>query len=157
MWWDHAKLGLPVIGDIILRATLARFARSFAIVSRSGVPTPQGLTATARTVGNEYVAARVVAMREGVERGDSLTRTAAAMGVFTPLVLQMLTVGEETGRVGDMLQEVAEYYESEVDYDVRRLSDLIQPLLIAGVGVIVTVLALGVFLPMWDLTQLTHR
>lgn len=154
--WDEYKLRLPVVGSILLRATLSRFARSFAMASRSGVPLLQALSVTARAVDNEFIARKVVGMREGIERGDSLTRTAIGMEVFTPLVIQMLSVGEETGRVDDMLHEVAEFYESEVEYDVGRLGELIQPVLVVGVGIVVFMLALGVFMPMWSLTQIAR-
>ena len=96
-------------------------------------------------------------MRNGIERGDSLTRTAAASAMFTPLVLQMMAVGEETGAVDDMMEEVAGFYEREVDYDLKNLSSAIEPILIIAIGIMVLILALGVFLPMWDLTQLARR
>jgi len=149
--WDKAKLRLPVVGSIIRRATLGRYARSFAMASRAGVPLIQILTVVARAVDNEYVGDRIRHMRNGIERGDTLTRTAAASGMFTPLVLQMLAVGEETGNVDDMMQEVAEFYEREVDYDLKNLSSAIEPILIVAIGAMVLILALGVFLPMWDL------
>ncbi len=151
--WDKLKLRIPVIGGIILRATLARFARAFSMASRSGVPLIQALTVVALAVDNEYVGERVRSMRNGVERGESLTRTAATTGLFTPLVLQMLAVGEETGAVDEMLEQVGDFYEREVDYDLKNLSDAIEPILILGIGAIVLVLALGVFLPMWDLAS----
>ena len=94
---------------------------------------------------------RILQMRNGIERGDTITRTAAATGLFTPLVLQMLSIGEETGAVDDLLQEVAEFYEREVDYDLKNLSSSIEPILIVAIGIMVLILALGVFLPMWDL------
>ena len=150
MLWDEVKLRIPVAGDIIRRATLGRFARAFSISVSAGVPLLQGLTIVSRALDNEYVGKRVLEMRQGVERGDTLTRTAAATGMFTPLVLQMLAVGEETGAVDDLLAEVADYYEREVDHDIANLSAAIEPMLISAVAAIVMVLALGVFLPMWD-------
>ncbi|MDX5332496.1 MAG: type II secretion system F family protein [Gammaproteobacteria bacterium] len=157
LWWDERRLRFPVFGSIVLRATLARFSRAFAMATRSGVPLIQALSVVSRAIGNEYLGKKIVGMREGIERGESITRTAANMGVFTPLVMQMLAVGEETGQVDDMLEEVAAFYESEVDYDVGRLAELIQPVLTVAVGIIVFILALGVFLPMWDLTQIAGR
>lgn len=152
-WWDRVKLRIPLVGDIILRSTLARFSRSFAMALRSGVPLIQTLTVVSRAVDNEYVAERVLSMRNGVERGESLTQTAVATNMFTPLVLQMFNVGDETGKVDDMLQEVADYYEREVDYDLKRLADAIEPIMIVVVGIMVLILALGVFLPMWELAR----
>lgn len=149
--WDRFKLRLPVVGSIIHEATMARFARSFSLTYRAGVPLVQGLTLVSRAVENEYVAQAVAEMRTGVERGESLSRTAATAGLFAPLVLQMLRVGEETGNVDNMLQETAEHYEREVDYDLRNLSAYIEPILLIFMAVLVFILALGVFLPMWDL------
>jgi len=149
--WDRIKLRIPIIGNIILRATLARFARSFAMALRSGVPLVQALSVVSRAVDNSFIGGYVRGMRAGIERGESLTRTAANTGLFTPLVMQMLVVGEETGQVDDMMQEVAEFYEREVDYDIKRLGTYIEPVMLALVGVMVLILALGVFLPMWDL------
>jgi MSHA biogenesis protein MshG len=151
------KLRLPKVGSIIHRATLARFARSFSMSISSGVPLVQALTVVSRAVDNEYVGSRVLNMRNGVERGESLTRTATASNLFTPLVLQMLAVGEESGAVDRMLEEVADFYEREVDYDLKNLSTAIEPILLLAIGVLVLILALGIFLPMWDLTQLAGR
>jgi len=149
--WDRTKLRIPVVGNILFQGTLARFARSFAMTYRSGVPLIQGLTLVSRAVENEYVGQAVTDMRTGIERGESVSRTAQATGLFTPLVLQMISVGEETGEVENMLQETAEFYEREVDYDLRNLSDAIEPILLVFLAVLVLILALGVFLPMWDL------
>ena len=155
--WDKMKLGFPVAGDIILRATLARFSRAFAMAYRSGVPMIQTLSLCARAVDNEFVGARIADMRDGVERGESVSRTAAATSLFTPLVLQMMNVGEETGALDDMLDETADFYEREVDYDVKNLASLIEPILTVAIGVMVLILALGIFLPMWDLTQIARQ
>ncbi|MDR9451964.1 MAG: type II secretion system F family protein [Acidimicrobiia bacterium] len=152
--WDRYKLRLPVVGDILERATLARFARSFAMTSRAGVPVTQGLLSVARAVDNAYLSRKIRGMNTGIQRGDNLTRVATNSGMFTPLVLQMLALGEETGQIDDMMEEAAEFYEREVDYDIDRLSDLIQPVITVILGVMVLILALGVFLPMWDLTQI---
>jgi len=149
--WDRAKLRLPVLGGIILRATLARFARAFTMTSRAGVPLLESLNLISRAVQNEYVGEQVRAMKEFIERGDALSRAAAATGLFTPLVLQMLAVGEETGRVDEMMDEMADFYDRDVQNDVENLGALMEPLLIIIVGGVVLVLALGVFLPMWDL------
>ena len=96
-------------------------------------------------------------MREGVERGDTITRTAAGTGMFPPLVLQMISVGEDTGAVDDLMFDVADYYEREVEYDLKNLSSAIEPVLIIGIGILVLILALGVFLPMWDLGSAIKR
>lgn len=149
--WDRLKLRLPVVGSIIQRATLARFSRAFAMGFGAGVPLVHALALTARAVDNRFVGSKLEQMRNGIERGDTLTRTAAATGMFTPLVLQMLSVGEETGDIETLLQEVGEYYEREIEYDLKNLTSAIEPILIIFIGGMVLVLALGVFLPMWNL------
>ena len=149
--WDRFKLRIPIAGKIVLKATLARFARSFSLAIRSGVPVVQALVMVAHTVDNEYVAGRIDGMRDGVERGESILRTATASGIYTPIVLQMIAVGEESGAIDDMMAEVADMYQREVEYELKTLSSQIEPILIVALGVLVLLLALGVFLPMWDL------
>lgn len=149
--WDKLKLRMPLGGQIIQKGTLARFARSFALASRSGVPIVQGLSVVAQVVDNAYIAGRIEQMRDGVERGESVLRTAVTTGVFTPIVLQMIAVGEETGEIDDLMEEIAGMYEREVDYEVKTLSAKIEPILLVGLGILVLVLALGIFLPIWDL------
>lgn len=149
--WDKFKLRMPIMGDIVAKATMARFARSFALSSRSGVPIVQGLSVVAHTVDNSYIASRIEQMRDGVERGESILRTALTTGVFTPIVLQMIAVGEETGELDSLMDEIAGMYEREVDYELKTLADRIEPILIVGLGILVLIMALGVFLPIWDL------
>lgn len=151
--WDRFKLRLPIAGSIVLKATLARFARSFALASNSGVPISQAMTVVAQTVDNAYIGARIEQMRDGVERGESISRCATATGVFTPIVLQMIAVGEETGELDTLMTEIAQMYERETDYAIKGLSAAIEPLLLAVIGALVLVLALGVFLPLWNLGQ----
>jgi MSHA biogenesis protein MshG len=155
--WDRFKLTVPVAGPIINKATLARFARSLALSMQSGVPVVQGLTTVASVVDNAYLASRIEQMREGVERGESVLRAAAATGVFTPVVLQMIAVGDESGELDDLMLEVAELYERDVDYRVKTLAAQIEPILIVFLGVLVLILALGVFLPIWDLSRVALR
>jgi MSHA biogenesis protein MshG len=149
--WDRGKLKTPIVGDILLRGTLARFARAFSMSQRSGVPILQAMNVTAAAVDNVWVSRKVLSMREGIEHGESLSRTAQRAEVFTPLVIQMISVGEESGRLDEMVDEVADFYEREVDYDVQNLGALIEPILTIGVAILVFLLALGIFLPMWDL------
>lgn len=151
--WHRMKIRLPVVGRIIYQAMLARFARSLAITIRAGVPLVQGMTIVSRAVDNDFISERIVQMRDGVERGETIARTATATGMFPPLVLQMIAVGEESGSIDELMAEVADYYEREVDYDLKNMSAAIQPILIVGIGALVLVLALGVFLPMWELPR----
>jgi MSHA biogenesis protein MshG len=151
--WDKAKLRIPIAGSIVLKATLARFAQSFSLAAKSGVPVVQALTSVALTVDNDFIASRITQMREGVERGESVHRAATGTGVFTPMVLQMISVGEESGALDDMLHEVAVMYRQEVEYGLKNLSKQIEPILLVFLGAVVLLLALGVFLPMWDLAS----
>ena len=149
--WDRYKLRFPIAGKIIHKATMARFARSFALSIRSGVPIVQALSVVAQTADNAYLTMRLDQMRDGVERGESILRTATNAQVFTPIVLQMVAVGEESGSLDDLMDEIAQMYEREVDYELKTLSSQIEPILITFLGAMVLVLALGIFLPIWDL------
>jgi MSHA biogenesis protein MshG len=149
--WDRYKFKLPVIGDIITKATLARFARSMALSFKSGMPILQGLNVVGMVVDNEFMRSRIEQMRDGVERGESILRTAVATEVFNPVVLQMIAVGEESGDMDGLMSEIADMYEREVKYEVANISAKIEPILIVALGIMVLILALGIFLPMWDL------
>lgn len=151
--WHRWKLKLPLVGSIIHRAMLGRFARSLSVTLRSGVPLVQGMTVVSRAVDNDFIGQRILQMRDGIERGETIARTAAATGLFPPMVLQMISVGEDTGAIDNLLAEVANYYEREVDYDLKNLSSAIEPILIIFIGIMVLILALGVFLPMWDMAS----
>ena len=149
--WDRFKLKIPVAGKIVHKATMARFARSFALASRSGVPIIQALTNVAMTVDNAWISEKIEHMRDGVERGESILRSAIATEVFTPVVLQMIAVGEESGALDDMMEEIADMYQNDVEYELKTLAQQIEPILIVMLGAMVLILALGIFLPMWDL------
>ena len=149
--WDRTKLRFPIAGKILVKATLARFARSFALSVRSGVPLVQALSVVARVVENEYIGSRIEQMRDGVERGESILRTAIATGVFSPVVLQMVNVGEETGALDELMLEIAGMYERDVEYDLKNLASQIEPILIVCLAVLVLILALGVLTPIWGL------
>lgn len=149
--WDRRKLRIPIAGRIIMRATVARFARSFSLAMRSGLSAVEGLSLVAQVVDNSYVSDRIEKMRENVERGEDLLRAATRAGVFTPIALQMIMVGQESGSLDDMMDEVADVYSRDVEYDLKNLSAQIEPILIVMLGVLLLVVALGVFLPIWDL------
>lgn len=155
--WDRFKLRLPLTGSIMLRSTLARFARTLAMSLKSGIPAAQAFSVVAEVADNAWIASRVEQMRNGIERGESILRAAQTANVFNPVVLQMIAVGEETGSVDELMQEVAGMYEREVDYEIKTLSARIEPIIIAAMGGVVLVLALGVFLPMWDLASVAVK
>lgn len=155
--WDQRKLKIPLAGAVFERVALARFSRTFSMVMGAGLPIVQGLNVVASAVGNTYIGSNVHKMREGVERGESLYRSAANSKMFSPLVLQMISVGEETGTVDELLGEAADFYDAEVEYDLKRLSEAIEPILIVFIGALVLILALGVFLPIWEFNTALQR
>lgn len=149
--WDKRKLKFPVVGVLFEQIALSRFTRNLAMMLASGMPITHALAIAAEACGNRFIGQRILEMKSSIERGDSLLRSARQTEVFTPLVLQMMAVGEETGAIDSLLNDVADFYDEEADYSLKRLSESIEPILIVAMGGIVLVLALGVFLPIWDL------
>ena len=149
--WARIKIRIPLVGSIFERIALGRFAKTFAIMGRSGVPVVRALSIVAEVVGNKYIGSKIIEMGGGVSRGESLYLTAQRSNIFLPLVLQMIAVGEESGNLPDLLDEVSDFYDGEVEYDLNRLTESIEPILIIFIAALVLVLALGVFLPIWDL------
>ena len=148
--WDRFKLRLPVIGAVMYESMLSRLNRSMAISLAAGMPMTQTLAVIARSSGNVSVSEKIQILASSVERGESLHRSATASGMFSPLVLQMIAIGEETGALPELLDEAAGYYEREVDHAVKNLSSSIEPILIVAVGGMVLILALGIFMPLWE-------
>lgn len=149
--WDRFRLRIPIVGDIVTRAQMSRFSRTFALMLKSGVPLNQSIALSAESLGNKYLENRLLEMKSGIESGTSMSATAAQSGIFTPLVQQMIAVGEETGQIDDLLLEVSDFYDREVDYDLKTLTARIEPLLLVIVSGMVLILALGIFLPMWNM------
>ena len=149
--WDGYKLKVPVLGELLRQSILSRVVRSLAISLEAGLPMIQALTLLSRAAGNEFLAERLLRLRDAVARGDPLSRAAMTSGIFPSLVLQMMSVGEETGELTRLLEEIAGFYQREVDYRLKNLTAMIEPLLIVVVGGMVLILALGVFLPMWNM------
>lgn len=149
--WDKFRLRIPVVGDIVNRAQLARFSRTFSLMLQSGVPLNNSLALSAEAMDNKYLEARLLEMKSAIEAGSSVSGAARNTGIFTPLVQQMISVGEETGRIDELLLEVADFYDREVDYDLKTLTARIEPILLVIVAGMVLILALGIFLPMWGM------
>lgn len=149
--WDKWKLKIPVVGSVIERSLLARFSRTFAMMLSAGIPLNSALYLIAHAVDNNYLQRKMLAMRSGIESGEPLLKTAMDAKLFTPLVLQMIAVGEETGQVDQLLNESADFYEREVDYELKNMTAKIEPILISIVAGMVLILALGIFTPMWDM------
>lgn len=149
--WDRWQLRLPVAGPILHQGALSRSTASLGLALRSGVPVLDGLGLAAAVADNAHLEAAIAGMRADIERGESVLRSARKAGVFSPIVLQMVMVGEESGTLDRMLEEVGRLYRREVEVALKSMSQQIEPILIFFLGALVLVLALGVFMPMWDL------
>jgi type II secretory pathway component PulF len=155
--WDRVKLRLPVFGMLFQKVALSRFARVFAAMQKSGISMMLTLDIAGETVGNVVIARAVQTMSDSLRDGKGLTAPMESSGLFPPLVVQMVAVGEETGKLDTMLSKVSDYYDTDVEYTLRNLSTLIEPVLLLFVGGMVLFLALGIFLPMWDLMSLFKK
>jgi MSHA biogenesis protein MshG len=138
------------VGKIIFKATMARFARSFSLSAKSGITITGALELIAQTVDNDFIANKIKTMQTSIERGESISYAAAQSGVFNLLVLQMIEVGEQSGSLDDLMAEVADMYQRDVEYEIKTLNTQVEPILIVCLGVMVLVLALGIFLPIWN-------
>ena len=149
--WDRVRLKLPVLGNLTYQSSLARLCRSLAISLHAGLPMTQALQAIERAAGNAYLATKIHSLGTGIGRGELLSKASANSGLFSPLVLQMIAIGEETGELPMLLDEAAGFYERETDVALKNLTASIEPILIVVVGGMVLVLALGIFMPMWEM------
>ncbi len=155
--WSRLQLKIPVIGWLIHRIILARFASLYALVLRSGLTAVDGIELVGASTGNAFVEQQIRQVSSMVGRGNSIANSIAQTQLFPPLVVQMITLGEESGNIDTLLDDVAEFYQREIEYDLVRLSDAIEPIMLVIMGVMVLILALGVFLPMWSMaSQMMH-
>lgn len=152
--WDRAKLKLPIVGNVLAKATTARFCRSFGMAMNSGVPIVTALALVSRVVDNAYYQERIMGMREAISQGDSLLTGFLVSGLFSPIELQMISVGEDTGDIETMVQQLATLYQDEVEYEASQLAETLEPILLVFMAGLVIVLLLGIFLPMWNMTQM---
>jgi len=144
---DGAKLRLPIVGDLIRKIAISRFSRTFGTLTQSGVPIMQALEIVADTAGNTIVRDAVLAARLSIREGQRLSPPLAASGVFPPMVTQMIEIGEEAGKVSEMLDKIADFYDTEVDATIKGLTSMIEPLMIMFVGSIVGLIAIAVLMP----------
>ncbi|MCJ7493472.1 MAG: type II secretion system F family protein [Deltaproteobacteria bacterium] len=152
--WDRFKIRIPVFGPLLLKIALSRFAYTFAILNRSGIPILQTLEITASTINNVHLAQSITEIMHKVREGRSLSDALKESEKFTPLVIQMVAVGESSGTLDEMLMRITEYYDIEADNAIKKMSTYIEPSLILFLGVVVLLLALAVFLPWWDMAAL---
>lgn len=152
--WDTYKLKLPVFGNLAHKTALSRFSRTLAVLSRTGVPILQAIDIVADTSGNRLVAKALDEVKDSVRSGESLATPLSRHSVFPPMVVQMMTVGEETGELDAMLAKVADFYEREVEDTVNALTSLIEPLLIVVMGVSVGAILIALYLPIFNIAGL---
>src|SRR3954471_21769389 len=148
---DRLMLHLPILGNILRKIAVARFCRTLATLISSGVPILDGLEITAKTAGNIVIEDAIMATRKSIERGETISAPLKETDVFPPMVVQMISVGEATGALDTMLGKIAEFYEEEVDVAVAGLLTLLEPLMIAVLGVIVGGIVIAMYLPIFDL------
>jgi type IV pilus assembly protein PilC len=148
---DQFMLKVPVIGDVLLKGAVARFTRTLGTLISSGVPILSGLEITARTAGNKVIAEAIMEARASIREGETVAAPLKASGVFPPMVVQMISVGEQTGALDEMLTKIAVFYESEVDTAVDTLTSIIEPVMIVIMGGIVGGMVVAMYLPMFKL------
>ncbi|KWT75621.1 type II secretion system F family protein [Candidatus Magnetominusculus xianensis] len=154
---DSFLLSIPVFGPLFVKASMSRFASIFSILHASGVPLLESLTILAETFGNAAISRIFKALREKIEEGKGISSPLGDAKYFTPMVVTMVSIGEETGNLDEMLNEISIHYDDEVRYTISRLTELIGPFLIVCLAVVVLFFALAIFLPMWDLTKVANR
>lgn len=152
----HLKLRVPVMGSLVNRALMSRFSRTFSLMLKAGVPLNQALAMAGEALDNAYLEREVAEMKTAIEAGMNLSSVTAKSPIFTALVHQMIMVGEETGQIDELLIEASDFYDREVDYDLKTLSARIEPVLLILVAGMVLLLALGIFLPMWNMLDLAR-
>ncbi len=156
-WWDGLVLKMPIFGPLVLKAAMTRFTRMFETLSRAGLPILQIFNIVSRTLGNEVLSRALMKASEDVEHGRGVAVSLADTGFFPPLVVKMISVGEEAGALDEMLANIADFYEEEVRHSVEGMTALIEPILTLGMGGMVLLLMLAIFLPMWDMMQLADK
>jgi len=148
---DGLMLKMPVLGDVLLKGSVARFTRTLGTLIASGVPILAGLEITARTAGNKVIAEAIMTARASIREGETVAAPPKASGVFPPMVVQMITVGEQTGALDEMLTKIAVFYEAEVDSAVDAMTSIIEPVMIVVMGGIVGGMVVAMYLPMFKL------
>jgi type II secretory pathway component PulF len=154
---DSFLLEMPIVGPVFKKAALSRFASIFAILQTSGVPIMQSLTILSATMGNEALTRSFDHIRERIKEGAGISAPLKSAKYFTPMMVDMVAIGEESGNIDEMMRAVARHYDDEVEYAIKGLSDAIGPILIVGLAAIVGFFALAIFMPMWDLTKIATK
>jgi len=155
--FDFYLLRLPLFGQLYLKLIVARFSRTLGALVKSGVSILEALSVTEKTVGNSVISRVIDNIRSAITEGQSLAEPFKASGVFPPTVIQMVSLGEKSGKLDQMLTEVADFYDREVDYTVRNITTALEPLLLLGMGAMVAFIALSVLLPIFNLIKVFRR
>lgn len=155
--WDKFKIKVPIIGPVIEKTIMSRFARIFSTLYRSGIPMLHTLDIVSGTLGNVLIGRAVELIKDNVREGRGLAEPMVKTKVFPPMVVHMVAVGEETGALDNMLTKVSDYYDLEVEYSIRNLSTTLEPVLLLFLAGAVLFLALGIFLPIWDMIKVMKR
>ncbi len=156
LWWDEQILKVPVFGDLMMKNALSRFSKMFETLNRSGLPILQTLEIVAETVGNEKIGQEVRKISDGVQRGEGIARPMRRSKIFPTLVVRMVAIGEQSGSMEEMLSTISNHYDLEVDYAIKNMTSMIEPMLTVVLGVFILFLALSIFLPMWNVMSLIH-
>jgi MSHA biogenesis protein MshG len=156
LFWDKHKLRIPVLGLLQQRIILTQFSKTMGMILHSGVPILKGLALAAEATGNLYLASRILLIHDAIDRGETFSSAAGKVSIFEPTMLQMIEIGEETGKLDDMLNKIATVYEKEIDYEIKNLNDVFEPMLLIVVGALVAFLAISVYLPMWDMVKFVN-
>ncbi len=154
--WDKNKLLIPIFGDLQKRIIISQFTWTFSLILRAGVPIIKGINLASHTTENIYFSSQLAKMATAIEHGENLSRAAIASQLFTPITIQMIEVGEESEKVDEALTEVARYYDAEIDFDLKRLNEMIEPILLSIIGAIILILAIGIYFPLWDLIKVAQ-
>jgi MSHA biogenesis protein MshG len=149
--FDRFKLKIPLMGPIVLKICMSRFAAMLENLVKVGVPIVKSLEIVTKTIGNRYIGAKVAEISANIEKGKGISKSLKDTGVFPPLVLHLVATGEDTGSLEEMLKEVYYHYDREVTYSINRLSAWIEPILVAGLSLMVLFMALAIFMPWWNM------
>jgi type II secretory pathway component PulF len=155
--WDGLMLKVPIFGPLILKTAMSRFTRMFETLNSSGLPILQTLDIVSNTVGNAVIGREIQKASLGIRQGEGIAVPLKQSRLFPPMVVRMISIGEQSGSLDEMLLNVSKHYDAEVEYAVKNLTSMIEPILTVGLGAIVLFLALAIFLPMWDLTKMARR
>jgi type IV pilus assembly protein PilC len=152
--WDRTKLSMPVFGDIVAKLAVARFSRTLGTLVTSGVPILQAIDITGQAAGNTVIEKAMVNVQQSIKEGQSITRPLESIRVFPAMVTQMISVGEETGSLDTMLHKIADFYEDEVNASIKALTSIIEPVMMVGVGGIVGLVVISMYLPIFNMMNI---